>query len=410
MPGYLAGAVVLIGRVWDAFMDPVMGMVIDSTTAKLGKHRFWMIVSIGPFAMTFFLLWTTFAGPPWMQCTLYSFLFLVFSTAFTMYNVPFGSMTASLTHDYNERTSVTGIRMVFSLIAMVIGAGLTQLIAGKSPGGFRLMAALYGAVMLGAGLTAFRATKGRDRVVKTSHGIHVRIWLMALRNRPFMILVTSYFFLTIATTGVSGIFIYYVKYSLQIHSDFQASLIMAIVVVSAIAALPAWGAISKKSGKKSALFSGMAVFLIGIVLIAHFGKSLGASFFFAFIIFTGFGLSSFFIVLWSMVPDVVEYGQLESGKRSEGIYYGLWFFAQKLGMGISAALSGVVLSMTEFKRPIGDAYAHQTPRAISGLGFLLAGLPSAFIILGLFVLFFYPINQNRHAEIREKLKLLETIQ
>lgn len=409
MPGYLAGAVLLVGRVWDAFMDPVMGMIIDSTTAKQGKHRFWIFVSIGPMAITFFLLWIKIPGPPLMQFAIYSFLFLIFSSTFTMYNVPYGSMTADLTPDYNERTNVTGIRMAYSLITMIIGAGLTQILAESMHMGYPIMAALYGLIMLGAGLTAFLATKGRDSIVKTAEGIHLRIWLQALRNKPFIILVSSYFLLTVATTGVSGIFIYYVKFSIGIHEDFQAGIIMGVVVLSAILALPLWAAVSKTFSKKSALFSGMAVFLACIILITHYGKTLGTAFFFILIILTGLGLSSFFIVVWSMIPDIVEHGQLQTGKRNEGVYYGLWFFAQKLGMGVSAALSGAVLSITEFKKPLGEAFAKQTPHAIFGINLLFAGIPCAFIAMGLLILSFYPIDEKRHAEIRKELKLTKTI-
>ena len=161
LPAYLAGMVLLIGRIWDGATDPVMGMIVDSTTAKQGKHRFWLLVSVVPFVMTFFLLWVRFPGGQWTHFTLYSLLFLLFSTAFTMYNIPYGSMTADLTQDYHERTGLTGVRMVFSLLAMIIGAGATGILAAL-PAGYPGMAVLYCAVMLAAGLTAFFSTSGRD--------------------------------------------------------------------------------------------------------------------------------------------------------------------------------------------------------------------------------------------------------
>ena len=154
MPAYLAGLVLLIGRAWDAVMDPVMGMIVDSTTSKQGKHRFWMLAAIGPFVIFFALLWLRFPGNQTVQFVAYSLLFVLFSTSFTMYNIPYGSMTADLTRDYHERTSLTGVRMVFSLFAMIIGAGATQLLAGIPCIGYPGMAGVYGVVMLGGGLTA----------------------------------------------------------------------------------------------------------------------------------------------------------------------------------------------------------------------------------------------------------------
>jgi len=88
MPAYLAGLVLLVGRAWDGVMDPVMGMIVDSTTSQRGKHRFWMLVAIGPFVLFFFLLWIRLPGSQLTQFILYSLLFLLFSTSFTMYNIP----------------------------------------------------------------------------------------------------------------------------------------------------------------------------------------------------------------------------------------------------------------------------------------------------------------------------------
>jgi GPH family glycoside/pentoside/hexuronide:cation symporter len=400
MPAYLAGLVLLIGRVWDAFMDPVMGMIVDSTTSKQGKHRFWMLVSIVPFVVTFFLLWMRFPGNQTIQFAVYSVLFLLFSTAFTMYNIPYGSMTADLTRDYNERTGLTGVRMVFSLFAMIVGAGLTQLLAGEKNIGYAGAAGIYGVVMVSAGLTAFFATRGRDTVVQKPEGIHLRLWLQAFQNRPFVLLVSSYLLLTIATTGVAGIFVYFVKYRLRLSGDFQSSAIMGVLVVSAIAALPLWAWVSKTVSKKAALFSGMAIFATGLIVIALTGLSFGLKMFYIFTVIAGTGLSSFFIVLWSMIPDVVEYGQMQTGNRHEGVYYGLWFFVQKLGMALSAVISGAVLSGTGFRQSTGGAILDQAPGAIAGITALLAWAPLLFIIAGLGVLVFYPIDAAKHAEIR----------
>jgi len=89
--------------------------------------------------------------------------------------------------------------MVFSLFAMIIGAGATQVLAGIPQVGYPGMAAVFGLVMLGGGATAIFATRNRDTIVTRPEGIHMRIWLSAFRNRPFVLLVSSYLLLTVAT-------------------------------------------------------------------------------------------------------------------------------------------------------------------------------------------------------------------
>jgi GPH family glycoside/pentoside/hexuronide:cation symporter len=293
--------------------------------------------------------------------------------------------------------------MVFSLFAMIIGAGATQLLAGIPVLGYAGMATLYGIVMLGGGLTAIAATRNRDTIVTKPEGVHIRIWLSAFRNRPFVILVSAYLLLTVATTGVSGIFIYFAKYSLQLRGDFQASMLLGVLVLAAIAALPLWAWASKAASKKVALVLGMAVFALSLVAISRIGLSAGNAGLYCCAVVIGIGLSSFFIVLWSMIPDIVEYGELQTGRRNEGIYYGLWFFVQKLGMAASAAINGAVLSGTGFRQAPGGKVLLQTPQAIHGINVLLSTLPIALIAAGLAILAFYPINAARHAQIKKNL-------
>jgi GPH family glycoside/pentoside/hexuronide:cation symporter len=152
----------------------------------------------------------------------------------------------------------------------------------------------------------------------------------------------------------------------------------------------------------------MAVFGAGLSAITLAGLSRGPVLFYTLAVVTGTGLSSFFIVLWSMIPDVVEYGQLQTGHRHEGVYYGLWFFVQKLGMALSATVNGWVLTQTGFRQEQGGRLLEQTAATLGGIKVLLAGLPIAFIIAGLIILAFYPIDAAKHAQIRRDLDNAQT--
>ena len=111
------------------------------------------------------------------------------------------------------------------------------------------------------------------------------------------------------------------------------------------------------------------------------------------------GLSTFFVILWSMVPDVVEYGEYLHGRRNEGIYYGIWFFVQKLGMAVSFLINGVILSVTHFKTADAGGMLKQTDEALNGINMLLSAIPVVFIVIGSVFLIFYPINREFHKKI-----------
>jgi len=410
LPGHLAGLVILIGKFWDGITDPFMGMIVDNTTSKRGKHRFWLLVSIVPFIIAFILLWVTFGGSVLQRFMLYAGIFLIFSTAFTMYNIPYGAMTADLTEDYNERTSLTGVRMVFTLLAMIIGAGTTEIVIAlfspadnpKSASGYIGMTLVFGGVMLIAGLVAYFSTGRYDTVLSEKKGIAIRTYLASFKNRPFVMLLVSYFLLTIATTGVSSVFVYYVNFCLGLKG-YASSIIMGVLVISSIAALPLWAFVSTRFSKKTALVSGMAVFMAGLAVITLLGLSAGAVLFYTPVVITGAGLSSFFIVLWSMIPDVVEYGELLYKQRNEGVYYGIWFFIQKLGMALAFQINGLVLSLSGFKEGTGASDFMQAASAVTGIRMLMSIIPVLFIVAGLIFLFFYPIDAKFHAKIRREL-------
>jgi GPH family glycoside/pentoside/hexuronide:cation symporter len=187
---------------------------------------------------------------------------------------------------------------------------------------------------------------------------------------------------------------------------FASSIIMGVLVISSIAALPLWAVVSSRVSKKAALVSGMAVFVAGLAVITSIGlspKSASGILFYALIVVTGAGLSSFFIVLWSMIPDVVEYGELLHKQRNEGVYYGIWFFIQKLAMAIAFQVNGLVLWLSGFKEGAGGKIIEQAPSALGGITTLISIIPAVFIVIGLIALKFYPIDAKFHAKIREQL-------
>ena len=108
----------------------------------------------------------------------------------------------------------------------------------------------------------------------------------------------------------------------------------------------------------------------------------------------GVGLSTNFFSPWAMVPDTVEYGQLQTGLRREGILYGVFFFGQKMASALAGFIAGQGLGLFGFV-----ANEAQTPRALLGIRILTTFVPIALIILGIIIISFYPINQAMHSKI-----------
>ena len=119
---------------------------------------------------------------------------------------------------------------------------------------------------------------------------------------------------------------------------------------------------------------------------------------FVVMVVAGAGLAANYVMPWSIIPDVVDYDELANGERREGVFYGMWTFLQKLGLGLAAVVSGAVLQWTGYVPEVA-----QTPLALHGIRLLIGPIPALFFVAGILVLARYPIDRAAHAEIRAKL-------
>ena len=146
----LAGNALLIGKIWDAINDPLFGWLTDKTKSRFGKRRVFMIFGAVPLAIAVALLWYVPAGMTgsvtfiWIAVT-----FLLFDTVWTLTNVPYYALTSELTDDYDERSSLTTVRMVMAVPAYLLGAAVTPAIVGLfalQRTGYGFIGILYGVI------------------------------------------------------------------------------------------------------------------------------------------------------------------------------------------------------------------------------------------------------------------------
>ncbi|MFZ4616224.1 MAG: MFS transporter, partial [Rectinemataceae bacterium] len=124
VPAAAAGIAVMIGKLWDAVTDPMMGFISDRTRTRWGRRRPWLLFGALPL---FLGMWWFFTNPhiadP-LAATIWAALALCFlNTAYTVVNIPYNSLTPELTQDYHERTSLNGFRFGFAVFGTLLGAG-----------------------------------------------------------------------------------------------------------------------------------------------------------------------------------------------------------------------------------------------------------------------------------------------
>jgi GPH family glycoside/pentoside/hexuronide:cation symporter len=173
---------------------------------------------------------------------------------------------------------------------------------------------------------------------------------------------------------------------------------------TALIMLFVWSAVSKRFGKKAVYFMGMILWIIaqaGLFFLQP--NQIGLMYFLASM--AGVGVSTAYLIPWSMIPDVIELDELQTGQRREGIFYGFMVLLQKVGLAVGLFLVGQALEFSGFVETApGQAAPIQPPSALLAIRISIGPLPTIALILGLILAYFYPITREVHAEILLKLK------
>ena len=158
----LAGIALMVGRIWDAFYDPIIGFLSDRTKTKMGRRRPFMLGGAIPLFIAMIIMFTNpslVIGSGISQAVLFLYtmiVYIILCTAYSTVNIPYSSLGPELTTDYNERTSLNGYRFAFAGIGTLMGAALALPIVAMAPDknlGFVLMGTIFGAVLLVSTLT-----------------------------------------------------------------------------------------------------------------------------------------------------------------------------------------------------------------------------------------------------------------
>lgn len=424
----LAGAALMVGRLWDAITDPVMGWITDRTNTRWGKRRPYLLFGAIGYGASFFLLWTIPAFSSEAMTFLYVALILIlFNTLMTVVFIPYQTLTASMTNDYNERTSLTGYRMVLSQIAFLIGATVPAIIvgwnstpaaqellgrlpfaeawgswAGSDRQGYFLFAALFMLLIVAAVWTSFAFTREEisneepQQLSGSPLGYVRELIKLVSTNRIFRCSLLIKLLSTCAATIVSAKLQYYVTYVLGRQEDFSS--IIGSLFVAAIFAIPFWVWLSKRLGKIIAYQIGSYGYCIVLFVLLVSGKD-ASGFIFPIAVAAGVFHSAALLIPWTIIPDVVEVDEYNQGIRREGLLYGGTTFAYKLGSGLSIFIAGLVLASLGF-----DPDSASSEDLTSGILLSVTVIPIGLFLLSILAARRYELTAERHSEIVAELK------
>ena len=392
LPAALAGLAIMVGKAWDAVTDPLMGYISDRTRSKLGRRRPYILYGAVPLFLACWLFFTaplidgTAALTVWAIATL-----CLLNTAYTVVNIPYGSLTPELTKDYHERTSLNGYRFGFAVFGTILGAALVLPLVeavGDRRAGFSVVGLVFGLVMAITAIITGVSVREKAASSERPEGFF-RTYGVVFKNRPYLFVLFTYMLHLSAISFLSGILVYYMKY---VHNDEGlTTLAMVALLVVAMVCIPISVIVSRKIGKKRTYQLAFAFLVIGCMAIFFGGHIIGPGFTIAMMVIAGIGVGFAYVPPFAMLPDAIEVEAKRTGRRREGAYYGVWTFIAKLGQSGATALMGFILAAARYVPDVA-----QTEESILAIRLLVGPIPTLVLIAAIVLVQFYPIDENAY--------------
>lgn len=391
--------VFLIGRFWDALTDPLMGYLSDKTKSRWGRRRPYLLLAALPLWIAFYLIWSPDPTlSPTSQFVYLLICYLVLYTFWTVFNVPYQSLGMELTPDYNQRNTLFGIRQILSVIGTIGGMMVPIYLVTRM--GDRNAA--YSAFSLYAGgliaviliFTFFRLKERSD----LQHGESFPFFegmKITFRNRAFVIVVLTYLTSLIGASFIAPLAMYMAKY--VIKAEWAVQYTVLAYMLGSIIAIPFWIRLAARTNKirawQVAMVSG-GLFYFGALLYDEGTWILWIIF--AFLVGTTSGCTT--ALGPSVIADVIDQDELETGKRREGAFVGIQSFIDKAAVGIAIFIGLQGLEYVGYEPNV-----EQPAIVIGGLIFLYGVLPGILQITAAFIINRFPITPEVHADIRRQL-------
>ncbi len=399
----IAAAAIFVGRSWDYINDPLIGHISDRTRTRWGRRRPFLLFGPLPFALAFAMLWWR---PPWDSnlalAAYYAVAYVVFDAAATFVYMPYFALTPELTPDYDERTALTSYRMFFSILASLVAFTIPLMMVGsftpENAPRVLTMGLTFGLISALPLLLTFFGTRERQVYTEQEQPRLFQSLRAAMKNRPFVFGLVIFLLTWVAVDVLQSTLLYFIKYC--VGREAQSDLIMGTIFVTAILALPFWEWASRRWSKRWAYVAGIAFWAVVQLVLITVNSSTGIELILFLCFLAGIGVAAAHVLPWAMIPDAIEWGELQTGERHEGMFYSLITLMQKVASSIAIPLTLLLLDVTGYV----PNSAQQPPSALLGIRIIVGPIPAALLCTGILFAILYPLSRERYAQVCQELE------
>lgn len=410
---FYGGLVFLISKIFDAFVDTGVGTIVDTRKNIGPKVKFRPFILYGTLPLAIMTV-ITFLSPNlgdtgkiiWAFAT-----YMLFNLAYSVVNIPYGSLSASMTLNADDRTQLSVFRNLGSQGAIFI-AGIVVVpmvdIFDNHALGYPVVVALLAGVGVLLHIICYKNVKERHVIVdnkeeeKAKRNDDTNAFMNVVKNGAFAALATFTLLSIMAMFLKQSSQLYYFQYVL--NEPNLVGLVSALNFIMLIPGLLLTTFLSKKFDKKMTAVIGLG----GFVIFEFLNYFIFGEHYISFLIANT--LSNFFLVIpttvsWAFIADVVEYGQWKTGKRTEGIIYSSYSFTRKVSQALAGFVPGLALTMIGYQPNVA-----QSAGTLEGLKILFFVIPGIISLVALIIFALtYPLTDKRHKQIVKELTLRDEL-
>lgn len=405
------GVLFMVARIWDAFNDPFMGMVVDNTRTKWGKFRPWIMIGTILNAIVLALLFLNNGLEGHKYLVWCSVFYILWGMTYTIMDIPYWSMVPALTDDPNERNQISAIPRIFASCAWLVinsfGLALVGILGrGNDVKGFSILASIISVVFIIASLVTCLTCKEQVVTAKAEKTSVKGMLNVLLKNDQVKVILGIALFFNIAYQLSNSFALYYFKYVAERTYAAEGNGILypiyaGVAGFAQMGSMAIFPILTKKIGKKASVFLASFLPVLGFAMLWISGYFIPTN-----PIMVGVcsaivncGIGFMLVLITVILSEVVDYGEYKLGTRNESILFSMQTFVVKFAGAFSGFVSGIGLTAIGYV-----ANQQQTPGAENGMRIIMFLIPA---VLSALCFVFYTVGYKITPAFYEKIR--ETI-
>lgn len=408
MPVALAGTIPLIGKVWDAVTDPIMGNIVDRTSSRFGAKRFYLLIGSFCSGISFLLMWVHLSsGSMTAAYIFYMLLYMLFSTGFTIVMVPYNALLPDMIEDYTERAGYSGVRMMFSTFGAILAGLIPSLLIrdNTNPGQYFLVALIFSVIFFIVILITFLGTwEKRREPVRVSLTKSFTQSLTVYKSRSYRIFIAIFLTGQGAADFVTGLAVYYVDDVLNAYGGGRFTYLMAVILLSQFVGTILLSPLMAKTSKKLPLLLGFPIRIAATLALLFFSYD-GADFrvILALSFIIGLGMAGSSTTIYAILADMADVDMLITSLNRPGTCSAMATFIRKIATGLSSTIIGLLLGAVGYNEKLAAEGARQALSTQHGIAMIYIFAPIILMVLAIIFTVLFPMEKKEFAIIHKDI-------